>query len=763
VIRRALVLTLFSAALQAQAPPTIVHGRIVAADTGDPIRNARVGTADGPDAPAALSDAEGRFALAGVPADQREISVAKTGYLSMTVPTVADLEIRLTKGGVITGRVLDDLGDPEALMNVAAFRVRRTGRRVTFERFRATETDDLGEYRLFDLPPGEFVVAAAPGRVGTATTTIPVSLDRIVFRNYYPHAETPETGQRIMVRSGEETPGIDLTEPLPPFGPLLTSSGPSPAAPLPAPRPGGTGAIRGRVMGSDGLPIRRARVQLISGEQLFSPYFVPTDDEGRYEFAGLKAGSYLVTAGRLDRGQVPFSASAGARGPDLLTLAAGATLAQIDITIPRGGVISGRILDEFGDPMANANIRVEAVVFVRGRRRLVPVPGIASRQTNDLGRYRIFGLPPGRYVVGAVVGETVPGWHTADWPGYARTYFPGSAVPAEAQTVDLAPSQQALTIDFALVRGGIARIAGRATLSDGAPLQGVMSLTQSFRSGAIATPPVLVRTEADGSFVFARVAPGEYVLQAATSRATVSTEGEFAAQYISVNGVDLTGLAVHLSAGSTIEGRLSFDGGDPPEDPDFHLSPVPGDPDLTSLADNAPARADIHDDWTFEMSGITGPRRLQLTQAPDGWALKMVRVNGVDATDALLMFGTAEQSLRDVEVVVTNHVTELTVTDAAAGSASAADFRVIAFATDRARRYEGTRYAALGVPGPRGAVVLRGLPPGDYYVVAMGRGAQPDTSGSDPQEFLASLAASATKVTLTEGEHRSLRLRVIGR
>jgi len=190
---------------------------------------------------------------------------------------------------------------------------------------------------------------------------------------------------------------------------------------------------------------------------------------------------------------------------------------------------------------------------------------------------------------------------------------------------------------------------------------------------------------------------------------------------------------------------------------------VPGDPDLTSLADNAPARADIHDDWTFEMSGITGPRRLQLTQAPDGWALKMVRVNGVDATDALLMFGTAEQSLRDVEVVVTNHVTELTVTDAAAGSASAADFRVIAFATDRARRYEGTRYAALGVPGPRGAVVLRGLPPGDYYVVAMGRGAQPDTSGSDPQEFLASLAASATKVTLTEGEHRSLRLRVIGR
>ena len=102
---------------------------------------------------------------------------------------------------------------------------------------------------------------------------------------------------------------------------------------------------------------------------------------------------------------------------------------------------------------------------------------------------------------------------------------------------------------------------------------------------------------------------------------TIWTEGEFASQFVTVDGVDVAGLSLHLSKGSTIEGRLTFDDVDPPEDPEFYVTPVPADPDLTSLAGNAPARADIHDDGTFEISGISGPRRLQLTRAPKGWAL----------------------------------------------------------------------------------------------------------------------------------------------
>jgi hypothetical protein len=198
-------------------------------------------------------------------------------------------------------------------------------------------------------------------------------------------------------------------------------------------------------------------------------------------------------------------------------------------------VISGRLVDEYGDPMAGASVRVERVVFSKGRRRLVGA-GSSSSLTNDLGRYRLFGLPPGRYLIGAVVGEDDAFQHTADWPGYARTFFPGTPTAADAQTVDLGQSQQALTIDFALVRGHIARISGTAFTADGRPLQGQLSLTQSSRSSSIATPPVSVRTSEDGSFAFPRIAPGEYVLQASASRSNVSTEGEFASQFVTVNG-----------------------------------------------------------------------------------------------------------------------------------------------------------------------------------------------------------------------------------
>src|SRR5437899_81863 len=126
----ALLACLIAAALtlSAQSPSSrTIQGRVVSDETGDPIRNARVGTAEEPDAPAALTDGEGRFSLSPVPANQRELFAAKTGYVRTTVLASAASEIRLVRGGVMTGRVLDDLGDPLPLMNVAAFRVRRAG------------------------------------------------------------------------------------------------------------------------------------------------------------------------------------------------------------------------------------------------------------------------------------------------------------------------------------------------------------------------------------------------------------------------------------------------------------------------------------------------------------------------------------------------------------------------------------------------------------------------------------------------------------
>src|SRR5207302_9182992 len=157
------------------------------------------------------------------------------------------------------------------------------------------------------------------------------------------------------------------------------------------------------------------------------------------------------------------------------------------------------------------------------------VAGAQAARTNELGRYRIYGLQPGRYAVSAEVGRV----GTDDLPGYATTYFAGSRNPGEAQLVTIGLAQEVPNIDFALVPARTARIAGKTVTSSGEPFRGATELRASRRSGSIVSASVGARTEPDGSFEFPNVAPGEYVVQALRGN-------EVAWQFVTVNGTDIT-------------------------------------------------------------------------------------------------------------------------------------------------------------------------------------------------------------------------------
>src|SRR5437899_2121412 len=94
---------------------SIVEGRVVAADTGDPLRNARVVVTSGREAAPVLTDGDGRFSLS-LPTDGPfTLSIAKAGYskTTITIRTPADpLIVALPRGAVIAGTVVDDRGDP---------------------------------------------------------------------------------------------------------------------------------------------------------------------------------------------------------------------------------------------------------------------------------------------------------------------------------------------------------------------------------------------------------------------------------------------------------------------------------------------------------------------------------------------------------------------------------------------------------------------------------------------------------------------------
>src|SRR2546425_7263086 len=131
-------------------------------------------------------------------------------------------------------------------------------------------------------------------------------------------------------------------------------------------------------------------------------------------------------------------------------------------------------------------------------------------------------------------------------PGYLRTYFSGTPTPAEAQLIEISGSEDALNADFALIHGRAATISGRVLKAAGEPFEGVVALIQSARSGAIATPVVRQRTSTGGTFEFASLPPGEYVIQTATSRESRSVEGEFGTLFVAVDGADANGLVIRI-------------------------------------------------------------------------------------------------------------------------------------------------------------------------------------------------------------------------
>src|SRR5207237_10715078 len=161
--------------------------------------------------------------------------------------------------------------------------------------------------------------------------------------------------------------------------------------------------ITGRVIAADsGNPIRRAQIRLTAPEIRVNRTS-NTDNDGKYEFADLPAGRYRLPVSKagyvtLEYGQArPFEAGKP------LDLADATRLDKTDFSLPRGSVITGRLTDEFGDPIADATVQAMRYQFTNGQRQLV----VAGRQatSDDIGQYRIFGLMPGDYVVRASVRD----------------------------------------------------------------------------------------------------------------------------------------------------------------------------------------------------------------------------------------------------------------------------------------------------------------------------------------------------------------------
>jgi protocatechuate 3,4-dioxygenase beta subunit len=750
-------------------PDATVAGQVFADDTNDPLRNVRVALAGGVSAPrVVLSDAEGRFTISA-PTGRYTISAKKTGYAPADITAsapAASLHIRLTRGAIVSGRVVDEFGEPVMGARVTVDTRSGSGSRS----IAATETDDRGEYRVSSLPAGAVVVGVstmgppAPVRIGTGAD---VAIMRTPLRMFYPSAQTQADAEPIVVTPGVERSRIDFrvpTEPLPFLLIALARAERATIAGGAVSTPAGTATVRGRIVSTEGRPLPHAMVQLISATDPMQSRADRTDESGQFEFRDLASGAYTIGGSKTGFSPapadgVPSAARPAISGSRVIRLSAGEAMDRVEIRLAPWGSIEGHVLDEYGDPVEGARVQVLALRYEAGRRRLVPAAGSAA-PTDDLGRYRVFGVAPGRYVISATAAAVL----SAELPNYARSYYPGTSEAVAAQFVSVGVSDTVSARDFPLVRVKTVRVAGTLLNAAGEPtVVGALTLIPSYRA-SVSSIPVGARISKDGAFEFPNVAPGQYIIQASRGRTNAWTEGEFAALPVTVTGAgDVTGLVLHASAGSTIAGRFTFDTADRSKLPApgrVELSAIAVDPELSPTQT---ASANVHDDWTFEMTGINGPRRLQLMRAPAEWALKEIRVRGFDVTDRPLPFGTKTQSVTDVEVVLTDRVSTVM------GAVSDSDGRpvvpgyVLVVSTDRSRWYPKSRFMRTTAIGTGGAYSLSGLPFGSYYVVAAERLPDDGDDGWQDPDFLEPLLSVASTVTIAEGDRQVVNLRLKGR
>lgn len=765
-----LFLGAMASAAQVDNPSTfVVSGTVASVSTGDPLRHARVfATVASGSAPATLTDDRGRYVLEGLTAGRHILTFIKPGYVRQTIPVDVPLrdadgvDAQMVKGAVISGALMDDLGEPVTSTSVMVHAVDNTGNATRAPIVAIGQADDLGQFRMSGLAAGTYVLEARPGVTRTMSEDGPGPL---IFgpsnRNtyFYPGVNDPEAAQRLTVQAGDERSGLVMSVPaIPPF--LGSPLNRAPLGPDGRPDPNATATIKGRVTKPDGSAVRGAQVNanLLGGRPTTAT--ASSDPDGNFEIVlgvtaparGVEPGGFRVTAFKAGYLTSDFGQRSPTTRGDPIAIVPGEVHEHIDIVLQPLGVLSGRVLDDVGEPVEGALVRPAQLRYVNGRRQLVDVG--APRQTDDLGRYRLYGLRPGQYAVSASVGQIVVAQSSVDLPGFGTTYYPGTSDLQSIQFVRVNPPQEVSAVDFSLLRMSSARVAGRALDADGDPITGGIALMPSQRSGANTDTQMGARIDPKGGFEFRNVPPGDYVLQVVHGRVGQWNEGEFAYRYVTVADADITNLEVQSSAGSEISGRIVADGGELPKMDGFELSAIPVDIDRSPRLGGPPARAQIAPDGQFVLMGISGPRRLQVVRAPAGWMLKSVFAGGIDVTDQVLSFGRDDESRDDIEIVLTNQITQVIGSLGDLRGLAPSDVAVLAFATDPAQWYAGTRFRKRITPSSDGHFSLDGLPPGEYFVVA----AEPPR---DPGEWLnpdtlERLARGAARVHLGAGQRVSV-------
>jgi hypothetical protein len=537
---------------------------------------------------------------------------------------------------------------------------------------------------------------------------------------------------------------------------------PQPPARDQPPRRTGTSVIAGMVTAADtGLPIRGAIVTLVAVGTPGERRTVLADAHGAFAFRDLAAGAYALQAdpGMHSARYVGTGSGGLPGGPSKpIVLEDGQRVEGARIALPRAGAIEGRVVDEFGEPVARIQVyplRVTGGGSSFGR-------AASGMQTDDLGRFRIYGLAAAEYIVAAdargMGGMGMPVTE-GETESFATTYYPSALVEREAMRVAITPGTEVTGLHIQLVRTRSFRISGTVVDSQGQPVpRPNIMLMRAVPGGSASSGGS--QMDASGRFTFRDIVPGEYRLVVRPGGpppqpGAPPVSREYASVPVHVTA-DVDDVLVVTSPGVAVSGRVVFADGAPAKPMPLRIATMPGD--QARMAFGPAATAIVDAEGRFTLDEVFGPVRIR-PQLPQGYALESVRIGSRDITDEPFEFRASHSG--EVEVVLTSRVGRIEGQVTGDDGEPPMTAMVMLLPDDKALWRSGS--SRMRTVGTRdGRFTVNGILPGRYLAVAVGPGdfaAGPEP----PPEYYEALAKEATTVYVAEGETRTVDLSLFRR
>jgi hypothetical protein len=513
-------------------------------------------------------------------------------------------------------------------------------------------------------------------------------------------------------------------------------------------------------------PVRKALIELIAENQSEgSDYTAVTGADGKFHIESIMPGRYHLFAERT--GLLDVDKRHARTEGRVLNLAAGQELKDLVIRLQSAAVIRGRVTDEDGDALPNAEVTVLRETFAAGRRRWEQAGG---ERSNDLGEYRVAGLPAGNYYVSVTpppdfksLIETAGNAHPADTAttdksaatSYQTMYYPGTtdrgqAAPLQLRAGDEFPVNFSLTPSPSLtIRGSVVNLPPRSSAV-------IMLQSRDFNlvlNGA--------DIHQDGSFVIRDVSPGSYTILATVDGSPVPMT---ARQSLQVAG-DVEGLRLAPQPGASIRGHVRLEGkldGKARFDPSqifLVLHPVDAGDDagMLTIGDQFTNLTHVAADGSFEWKDIpAGIYYVQLmgeNEANADWFMKSTLAGGREVNDSGISVNGGTVAL-DLVLNANGGIADGVVTDQKGQPVGNAIVVAVPEARLRSRvdRYRKT------VSDQSGRFSLRGIPPGDYTLFAW---ESVEGEAYYNPEFLKSYEGQGSALRVGEGERKSVQLPII--